>query len=250
VEGQPADEGVIMDLREQRVVVLGGTSGIGLAVATAASRRGARVTVVSSNKSRVDRAVAELAAGASGQAVDLTDTDAVQALFDGLGAIDHLVYTAGEPLALMPVDGLDLERARQFFELRYFGALAAVRAAAPHLPPGGSITLTSGTAGDRPGPGWSVASSICGALASLTRALAVELAPIRVNAVAPGVVRSPLWDSMDDADREQFYSETAAAIPLGRVGEIYEIAEAYLFFVTQEFSTGSILTLDGGSVLA
>lgn len=142
------------------------------------------------------------------------------------------------------------DEAGQFFALRYFGALAAVHAAAPHIRPGGSITLTTGTAKDRPGPGWSVVASICGAMEALTKALAVELAPIRVNAVCPGVVRSPLWDSMPEENREQLYWDTAAAVPLGRVGNVSDIAQAYLFYLTQQFATGSILTLDGGAVLA
>lgn len=242
-------EGIDMNLHGQRVVVLGGTSGIGLATASAAAERGAEVIVVSSNKARVEQALATLPAGAAGHAVDLTDAAQVGALFDSLGDIDHLVYTAGESLALMPVETLDLDRAKDFFALRYFGALAAVKAAAPHVRPGGSITLTTGTAKDRPGPGWSVASSILGAVESLTRALAVELAPIRVNAVSPGLVRSPLWDSMPDADREQWYRDSAAAIPLGRIGEVADIAQAYLFYLTEPFATGSVLTLDGGSVL-
>jgi NAD(P)-dependent dehydrogenase (short-subunit alcohol dehydrogenase family) len=132
----------------------------------------------------------------------------------------------------------------------YSGALWAAHAAAPHLNPGGSITLTTGIAGRRPGPGWAVAASICGAVESLTRALAVELAPIRVNAVAPGVVRSPLWASMTPASRDQLYRDTAASIPAGRVGEVADIAHAYLYCLTQPFSTGSILTVDGGTVLA
>jgi NAD(P)-dependent dehydrogenase (short-subunit alcohol dehydrogenase family) len=164
--------------------------------------------------------------------------------------LDHLVFTAGEPLALMKLDALDLDKAREFFALRYFGALWTVHAAAPHLNHAGSITLTTGIASSRPGPGWAVAASICGAVESLTRALAVELAPIRVNAVCPGVVRSPLWDSMTPASREQLYRDTAAAIPAGRVGEPADIAQAYLYCLTQPFATGSILTVDGGTVLA
>ncbi|MGC0421398.1 SDR family oxidoreductase [Embleya sp. AB8] len=239
-----------MNLHGQRVVVLGGTSGIGLATAMLAAERGAEVTVVSGNPVSVDRALAQLPAGSRGQAVDLTDTAAVRALFEGLGPIDHLVFTAGEPPALMTMDTLDPDRARKFFEVRFFGALFAVQAAAPRLRPGGSVTLTTGIAGDRPGPGWSVAASICGAVSALTRALAVELAPIRVNAVSPGMVRSPLWDSMTETDREQMYQDTAAAIPLGRIGEVEDIAQAYLSFITQPFATGSVLTLDGGTVLA
>jgi NAD(P)-dependent dehydrogenase (short-subunit alcohol dehydrogenase family) len=239
-----------MDLHDQRVVVLGGTSGIGFATAKAAACLGAEVTVVSRRPASVDRAVAGLPPGTSGRAADLTDPDQVQRLLSDLGSIDHLVFTAGEPLALMTMDTLDLDKAREFFALRYFGALSAVRAAIPHLRPGGSITLTTGVAARRPGPGWAVAASICGAVESLTRALAVELAPIRVNAVSPGVVRSPLWASMPQDSRDQLYRDTAAAIPAGRVGEVGDIAQAYLFCLTESFATGSILTVDGGAVLA
>ena len=158
--------------------------------------------------------------------------------------------SAGEPLALMSPHTLDLDKARDFFTLGYFCVLWAVHVAVPHLRPGGSIPLTTGIAGRRPGPGWAVAASICGAVESLTRALAIELAPIRVNAVSPGVVRSPLWDSMTEASREQLYRDTAGGIPAGRVGEVDDIAQAYLFCLTQPFATGSILTVDGGAVLA
>jgi NAD(P)-dependent dehydrogenase (short-subunit alcohol dehydrogenase family) len=235
----------MMDLQGQRVIVLGGTSGIGLATAAAAARQGATVTVVSSRRTSVDKALAVLPAGATGRAVDLGRPGEVRALFDDLGEIDHLLYTAGEPLELMNVATLDLDAARNFFTLRYFGALSAVQAA--HVR--GSITLTTGTAKDRPGPGWAVVASICGAVEALTRALAVELAPVRVNAVSPGMVRSPLWSRMSDDDRDRMYREAGAQIPVGRVGEVEDIAEAYLFCMTQPFATGTVLTIDGGSIL-
>jgi NAD(P)-dependent dehydrogenase (short-subunit alcohol dehydrogenase family) len=238
-----------MDLHRQRVVVLGGTSGIGLATAQAAAGRGAEVTVVSRNKTSVDRALSELPSSTDGRAVDLSNQDLVRELFDDLGSIDHLVYTAGEPLTMMTLENLDLDQAREFFGLRYFGALWAAHAAAPHLRPGGSITLTTGIAGSRPFPGLAVVASVCGAVESLTRALAVELAPIRVNAVCPGLVRSPLWDSMSEASREQLFRDTAASIPAGRIGAPEDIARAYLYCLTQPFATGSILTVDGGNVL-
>ena len=231
-----------------RTVILGGTSGIGLAVAAAAEKEGMAVTVVSSRRSSVDLALSEVP-GTTGAVVDLSDDAAVAAFFAGAGEFDHLVYTAGEQLALMPVAGLDLDEARKFFGLRYFGALGAVRSALPHLSAHGSITLTSGTAAARGGPGWSVASSICGAVEGLTRSLAVELAPLRVNAVAPGVVRSPLWQNIAEADREQMYDQIGAAIPADRVGEVEDVARAYLYCITQTWVTGTVLTTDGGSVL-
>ncbi|MGW4247379.1 SDR family oxidoreductase [Nocardia sp. NPDC004722] len=238
-----------MSLDGQRIVILGGTSGIGYAVAAATAAQGAKVTVVSSRQANVDRAVADLPAGVTGVVADLGDTTRIRAMFDELGAIDHLVYTAGEPLLLSPVADLDIDAARKFFELRYFSVLAAVQAAAPHLRENGSITLTTGTAGPRPVPGSSVTSSVCGAVEALTKALAVELAPLRVNAVMPGVVRSPLWNFPEDL-REQFYTDTAAATPLHRIAEVDDIAAAFVFFLTQPHATGTILPLDGGAVLA
>ncbi|SDY05494.1 NAD(P)-dependent dehydrogenase, short-chain alcohol dehydrogenase family [Amycolatopsis xylanica] len=226
------------------MIVLGGTSGIGLATAIAAAGRGAEVTVVSSRQSSVDKALAALP-GATGRVTDLGDPASVRALFEDLGEIDHLVYTAGEPLELMPMASLDLDAARDFFSIRYFGVLSAVRSARVRE----SITLTTGVAKDRPGPGWAVAASICGAMESLTKALAVELAPVRVNAVSPGVVRSPLWSRLSDDDREQLYRATAAQLPAGRVGEVEDVAEAFLFCMTQAFATGTVVTVDGGTVL-
>jgi NAD(P)-dependent dehydrogenase (short-subunit alcohol dehydrogenase family) len=239
----------ITDLHGQRVVVLGGTSGIGLATAVAAAAAGAEITVASSRKVSVNRALDQLPAGTAGHAVDLSDTAAVRAFFSDLGDFDHLVFTAGESLLVSTLSSLDLGEARRFFELRYFGALTAAQAAAPHLRQGGSITLTTGGALARPRAGWSVAASILGAVDALTRALAVELAPIRVNAVCPGVVRSPLWDSMSDTEREKFYRTVGASLLTGRVGEASDIARGYLFFITQSYATGSVLTLDGGGAL-
>lgn len=229
--------------------MLGGTSGIGFGVAAAAAGAGAAVVVASSRQSSVDKALTALPATATGRALDLADREKVNALFADLGEIDHLVFTAGEPLSMMPIDTLDLDAARGFFGLRYFGALSAVHAAAPRLRTGGSITLTSGSAGERGGPGWSVAASICGAVEALSRSLAVELAPLRVNAVAPGVVRSPLWRGMTEADREQMYQQISAGLPAGRVGEIADVAQAYLYCMTQRWTTGTVLHIDGGTLL-
>jgi NAD(P)-dependent dehydrogenase (short-subunit alcohol dehydrogenase family) len=233
-----------------RVLIIGGTSGIGLAVATVVSAAGGTPIVVSRREHSVSRALAELPAGAQGQTVDLSDPASVDTLAERVGAVDHLVYTAGEPLRLMMLGDITPEIARSFFDTRYIGALIAVRAIAPHLRAGGSITLTSGSAGERPDPGWALGASICGAMNSLTRALAMELAPIRINAIAPGVLRSPLWNGMSGQDREAMYESVAARVPLGRVGEVKDVALAYLYAMTQPYGTGTIIPVDGGTLLA
>jgi NAD(P)-dependent dehydrogenase (short-subunit alcohol dehydrogenase family) len=236
-------------LNGKRILLLGGTSGIGLAAARAAAREGAEIVVVSSAKGRVAEALAALPAGAEGRAVDLLDEAAVRGFFDEIGPFDHLVYTAGEPLQLAQLPQTDLARGRRFFELRYWGALGAVKHAHRRIRPGGSIVLTSGLANARPQSGWSVAASICGAMEGLTRALAVELAPTRVNIVAPGVVRTPLWRDMTEPAREALYASEAARLPVAHVAEPEEIAEAYLYLMRQTFVTGQVLCVDGGCLL-
>jgi NAD(P)-dependent dehydrogenase (short-subunit alcohol dehydrogenase family) len=237
-----------MSLKNARVLVIGGTSGIGLGVASAAAERGAIPIVVSRQQSSVDRALSDLPEHARGATLDLTDLPALERLAVDIGDIEHLVFTAGESLELAPLAELTPEVITRFFQTRFVGALTAVRVFAPHITAGGSITLTSGTAADQPGFG-ALPVSVCGAMNALTKALAVELAPIRVNVVAPGVVRTPLWVAMSDADRQAMYDQAAQQLPLGRIGEVADIARAYLYCMEQEFGTGIVLTVDGGTVL-
>jgi NAD(P)-dependent dehydrogenase (short-subunit alcohol dehydrogenase family) len=236
-------------LNGKRIVILGGTAGIGLSVAEGAAADGARVVVVSSQQRRVDQALAQLP-NAEGHAVDLRSEGAVRALFERVGAFDHLVYTAGEELLLCPLSDLDLKRAREFFELRYWGSLAAVKAARPHLSRQGSIVLTSGTAGLRPPPGFVIGAAICAAMDATTRALAVELAPIRVNVVTPGFVDTGLWSNLPDAARVRMFAEAAARLPVGRIGKPADLAEHYLSFMRGGYVTGQSLVVDGGALVA
>ncbi len=236
-------------LAGKKVIVLGGTSGIGLATARAAAAEGAMVTVVSGNPDRVAAALQVLPAGCNGLTADLGREELICALFEQTGPFDHLVYTAGEQLRLSPLAGTDLETARTFFNLRYWGAFAAVKYAAPLIREGGSINLTGGIAAGRPGAGWAVAASICGAMEAFTRALAVELAPIRVNLVAPGVIKTNLWNGFTDEERDALYQAVTHSALVKRTGEAEDIAKAFLYLMTQSFSTGQTLVVDGGSVL-
>jgi NAD(P)-dependent dehydrogenase (short-subunit alcohol dehydrogenase family) len=240
---------MIMSLNGKRVVILGGTSGIGLATAEAARREGASIVVVSSRRQRVESAVAALQDSAAGEVADLADEPQVRALFERVGAFDHLVFCAGEALHLETLDKMRIGEVRGFMNLRFWGALMAVKYASPHIRPGGSITLTNGIAALRPQTGWTVAASICGAMEALTRALAVELAPIRVNAVCPGVVKTELWSGMTEADRAAMYSAIGRKLPVGRVGEAEDLAEAYLYLMGERYSTGQVIVVDGGAVL-
>lgn len=238
-----------MKLNGKKIILLGGTSGIGLATAKAAAEEGAHVVVASSRQASGDAALASLAGKAEGRMIDLSREDAIASFFKSAGEFDHLVYTAGENLELGEIKALSIDWARQFWNIRYWGAFTAVKYGAPHIRTGGSIVLTTGVAGARPHAGWTVAASICSAMEGLTRALAVELAPVRVNAVSPGVVRSPLWSAMSEKDRETMYRDAGARILAGRVGEVDDIAEAYLYLMRENFSTGQVIVVDGGTVL-
>lgn len=236
-------------LCNKRVIILGGSSGIGLAVAEQASSQGADVVIVSSNPKRIQKAIQSVGGKMSGQTVDLSDEGAVAALFTKLGPFDHLVFTAGDNLHLHALADTDLKLARHAFELRYWSALAAVKYGGPHVRTGGSIVLTTGVAGQRPHKGWVIAASVCGTIEALTRALAIELAPIRVNAVSPGVVRTDLWGNMSEAERTQLYERVGSSLPVGRVGEAVDVAQAYLFLMQEGFGTGQTVIVDGGTVL-
>jgi NAD(P)-dependent dehydrogenase (short-subunit alcohol dehydrogenase family) len=237
------------DLQQKRVVVVGGSSGIGLAVAQQAASQGAKVVIISSNEERVQKAVGSIGGEAQGHSVNVSDEGAVATFFAKLGSFDHLVFTAGDSLQLHDLAATDLQQARSAFELRYWSALAAVKYGSPHIRKGGSIVLTTGIAGQRPHKGWVIAASVCGTIEALTRALAVELAPIRVNAVSPGVVRTNLWQTMSAPERERLFESVGKSLPVGRVGEAPEIAQAYLFLMQEGFATGQTIVVDGGTLL-
>jgi len=236
-------------LRGKRVVLLGGTSGVGFATAEAAAREGASVVVVSSRKERVDQAISRLPQGAEGHVVDLSNEEMVRAFFSQIGEFDHLVFTAGDALLIENLSTMDMKTARRFFDLRYWGAFMAAKYGSERLREGGSIILTSGVAGARPQKGWSVAASICSAIEALTRALAVELSPLRVNAISFGLIRTELWNDMPEEDRNALYETFEKNLLVGRVGEPEDAAEAFLYLMREKYSTGQTIVVDGGSSL-
>ena len=234
-------------LAQQRVIVLGGSAGLGLAVAQAAATEGAHVIIASSNPVRVATALHSLPPGSEGYPLNLTDEAQIRPFFAQCGAFDHLVFTAGDALHLHALAATELATARQAFELRYFGALAAIKEALPYLRPHGSIVLTSGIAAERPVRDWAVGASICGAMEALTRALAVELAPVRVNAVSPGLVKTELW--ADNPHREALYASLEQQLLVGHTAEAAEVAQTYLYLLRQTYTTGQVCVVDGGYVL-
>lgn len=239
-------------LRDRRVVVIGGSSGIGFAVAELALDDGAHVVIGSSSAERVDSAVERLGNGASGSAIDVKDEASVAAFFERTGSFDHLVYTAGDwdpKRGGGAIAKLDLVGANAAFTVRFWGALSAIKHAQGRISPNGSITLTDGAVAHRPRKGAAISTAMAGAIEHLTRALAVDLAPLRVNAVCPGFVLTEVWNSIPAERRADQIKQMTQRQPLPRAGDPKEVAEAYLYLIRGGFSTGQVLVVDGGMTL-
>ncbi|MFJ9566297.1 SDR family oxidoreductase [Streptomyces fuscichromogenes] len=239
-----------MSLSGRRIVIIGGSSGMGLATAHAAAAAGAAVTIASSDQGRVKAALAQLPDTCAGAVVDTRNEADIAALFDRVEELDHVVYTAGDTVRPQPLADLPLDAARDLFEVRFWGTVATVKHAARRIRRGGSIVLTSGTVAVRPAPGTALAAGAAAATEGLTRGLAAELAPVRVNAVRAGAIRTPLWNPVPEPQRAALFAALADRTLTRSVGEADQIAAAHLFLMENSFVTGTVLSVDGGAVLA
>jgi NAD(P)-dependent dehydrogenase (short-subunit alcohol dehydrogenase family) len=231
-------------LAGQKIVVVGGSSGIGLATAELAKAQGAEVIIAARNAERLQAVAGRL--GATGIAADVTDDDSVVNLFRTIGPVDHVVVSAAQ-LRTGPFKTVAMEDVRATLEAKLWGAWRVARAA--EIKAGGSLTLVSGFLSVRPRPNSAIVSAANGALESLTRALALELAPVRVNCVSPGIIDTPIRAAMPEAARIEMLTKTAAALPVKRVGVVDDIAQQIVVFMTNGFMTGSIVYLDGGALI-
>lgn len=235
-------------LEGRHIVVIGGSSGIGFAVAKAALAAGSRVHIGSANADKVKAAVTRLGTGASGAVADTTDEASLAAFFAPLGAIDHLVHSAGDrlPRGLAVGPDFDLAAAQRALGARFWGPLLMVKTGLPHLAREASITLTAGLYAHRPAKGSTMSTAMAGAVEHLARGLAVDLAPIRVNAVTPGLIYTEMWAKIP-ADARDAMTKSQ---PLARMGSAAEAAEAYLYFMRAGFTTGQVAVVDGGRLYA
>lgn len=237
------------------IVVIGGSSGIGLAVARRSLDDGATVVIAGRSQQRLDAARADLArtgppAGRlSAHPVDIGDPAQVTRLFERVGTLSHLVVTAAD-LPYGPVVSLSEDSMVRAVRSKILGPLFAAQQAAPRITKPGSITFTSGIAASRPAPGGALAATVNGALESMVLALALELAPIRVNAVSPGWVDTPVWDRLATPDvKNARMADLAARLPARRLGRPEDIANAVAFLIADTFVTGTVLHAEGAQVL-
>jgi len=238
-----------MTLDNARILVVGGGSGIGFAVAEAARAEGADVMIASTNAERLTAAVARLG-GATSAVLDLTEEGAVAAFFAASGRFDHVVSTAGDwgKARRGPFAEMNLDDAAALFGVRFWGAAKLAKHAAAALAPGGSLTLTSGMSAFMPQKGSVMATAMAGSVAHLVQGLAVELAPVRVNGVFPGGVATEIFAGLHDAVRAAEEARFASQ-PLPRIARPAEVAEAYLYAMKCSYLTGQILQVDGGARL-
>ena len=238
-----------MTLKDKRVVVIGGSSGLGLATAKLAAEQGASVLIAGRSREKLDRAIQEIGRGAQARPLDVTHEAEVAAFFDEGGPIDHLA-TPGNRGARGPFLELPMEKARAGFDSKFWGQYLAARSAAPHIRPGGSIVLMAGTFSQKPGPGSAPQSSINSAIEGLGRALAFELAPhIRVNVISPGTIDTPMYAWMPAEQHASFFRSVAEASLLKRVGQSEDVAHAIVFLMTNPHVTGLTLYLNAGAFL-
>jgi len=234
-----------MMLAGEKVVVVGGSSGIGRATAELAKREGAEVIIASRNADRLNAAADTI--GVRAIAADVTDDKSVEYLFRACGVIDHVVVTAAQ-LRSGPFKTVGMEDVRATMESKFWGAWRVARSA--EIRPGGSLTLVSGFLSVRPRPNSAIVGAANGAIESLARSLALEIAPVRVNAVSPGIIDTPIRAAMPEAARLDMLAKTAASLPVGRVGTGDDVARQILAFMTIGFATGSIVYLDGGALIS
>lgn len=232
----------------ERVVIIGGSSGMGLALARNLVGAGAEVVIAGRSAARLATASATLTEGLGRvhtRQADITREADIATLFADLGRIDHAVVTAADVRGMYaPIRSFDPAATRSLVDTKLFGP-ALVAKYADFLP-GGSLVLTSGIAAYRPGPGSAMVAAVNGSVASLAYALALELAPTRVNVISPGWVDTPIWESIGGGDPVRRQRDMAAKLPVGRIGQPDDIAAAVLTLMRNPFITGTVLHADGG----
>ena len=232
--------------------------GMGKAAAIAAVQRGGKALLVSRSKEKLDRAAKEVGAAAkesnmggsvSTTSLDITNEEAVQQFGESISSeeYDALVVSSAGKAPHGPIDSLPLSKTRSLFESKFWGAVHAAKYISPKLRDGGSITFVSGVLGRRPGINCSPLACTNGALEGLTRSLALELGPrLRVNCLSPGFCDTERFDHMDSDRRNAMLANTAASLPLGRVGQPEDMGESIYYLATNTFVTGVVLDVDGG----
>ncbi len=237
----------MITLQNQTVLVIGSSSGIGLATAQMATAAGASVTIASRSEDKLKAAADEIGPDTRIVVLDTGDAAAVERFFADGATWDHIAISAAQT-ATGPVSSLDLDKARRAMDSKFWGAYHVAKFA--KIGDGGSLTFVSGFLSVRPSATSVLQGAINAALEALARGLALEKAPVRVNAVSPGMIETPLWNGMPADKREALFAGAAARLPARRIGQPEDIANAIGFLMATPFATGSTVRVDGGGAIA
>ncbi len=234
-------------LRGKKVVIVGGSSGIGLAGAKAVAGHGAHVIIIGRSEKKLQAALEGITGKIEGHALDFTEEENISRFFGKLGSLDHLVVTAGGNVSPASFVEAETSLARSILEGKFWVQYNTAKHGAKYINPGGSITLFSGLFSRKPSKGFVALAANNGAIESLGRALAVELAPIRVNVISPGIVDTPIYHTMPEEQRNSMFAGVAKRLPVGRIGKPEDIAEAMLYLMQNGYTTGSVIDVEGGA---
>lgn len=236
-----------MKLKGQKILVLGGSSGIGLAIAKGAVEAGAVVIIAGRSLEKLEKARLQIEGQCDILQLDIGNESAVSLALKELGTLNHVVTTAAN-LTYGPISTLPREAIDEMIATKLLGPIFIARHA--KVDPEGSYLFLSGLAASKPGAGTSIVAAVNAGLEGLGRALAVELAPIRVNVISPGVTETPGWDFIPAENRVATFKQIAESLPARRIGAPEDIAEAALMILQNRFTTGTVHHVDGGGRLA
>ena len=235
-------------LKDQNVVIIGGTSGIGLAAAIIARSAGANVWAASRSEDRIKQCRTDHA-DISFTQLDTHDVDGLKSLFESVGSIDHIVGAAtGADRTIAPFMDQTHEQFSEAFN-KFWGYTHVARQGVPYLTGKGSLTLVSGFPARKYAPNMSALGCTGGAVENLSRFLAAEIAPRRVNVVAPGTIDTGMWDALPIEQREAMYKSAGSRVPLGRVGTSEEVASSIIHVMANPYITGATIDVNGGQFL-
>jgi NAD(P)-dependent dehydrogenase (short-subunit alcohol dehydrogenase family) len=239
-----------MSFHGQRVVIIGASAGIGEATARAFAAQGAEVIITGRSKERLDQAAQRIGTPVRVAELDATSRADLDGCFAAAGPVNHLVLAASPgAVGAGPIAALDEAALRQAFDGKFFAHVNAIQAALPHLRADGSVTIVSAVSARAAFAGTAGLAAANGALEAIVAPLAVELAPLRVNAVSPGVIDTQWWDGMPADQRRAYFEAVAAVTPVRRVGQPEDVAGAVVYLAGAGFVTGSVLECTGGSHL-
>jgi NAD(P)-dependent dehydrogenase (short-subunit alcohol dehydrogenase family) len=237
-------------MQDSTIVIFGGSSGVGEVTARLLAERGASIVIVGRDAEKLEAARQRIGRDVTAARVDATDRAAVDRFFAERERVDHLILCQSGGKGAGPFRALSLDDVRSGFEAKFFAQVGVAQAALPKLRPDGSITFVTAASARAAVRGTAGLGAINAAIEAVARTLALELAPLRVNAVSPGVIDTPWWERMPREAKDAFFQQAAENLPVRRVGKPEDVAAAIALLVDNGFMTGTVLEVDGGARLA